>query len=251
MNESAARHEVFARVAWAMIDVATDAGIASEQLFEGLPFDAKSVRRLKRVAWSDYIMLCENVERLAGSRLQDMLENGYHQVFPEVRASIGALLDPKLLLKFLTTIANPMAFKPATHRFEDLGDRHVRVTVRLREGARPSETWFRGSIGALRGVPRYLDLPPAEVSAQIGPDFGIYDITLPPNRTIFRRLRRKFDEQLHSALIEWKRTRHHLEVLRNVPNGESNQQLAHVLETTELVIELIVAALLNKTRRTD
>src|SRR5262249_34472572 len=158
------------------------------------------------------------------------LANGYHQVFPELRASIGALVDSKQLLKVLVTIANPLAFKPLSHRFEDLGDRRVRVTARLRKGARPSETWFRGSLGALRGIARSLDLPPEEVSAEIGPDYGIYDITLPPNRTIFRRLRDKLDEQLLSAHVHWKRTRQQLEFLRNMQTGDSNQQLAHVIE---------------------
>ena len=234
-----------------MIDVAATGGIPRDLVFEGLPFDATSVRRLKRVAWSDYITLCENVARLAGDGLESLLESSYHQVFPELRASIGALVDSEQLLRFLITIANPIAFKPLTHRLEVLGDRRMRVTVRLCEGARPSEIWFRSSIGALRGIPRYLDLPPAEVSAQIGPDFGIYDITLPPNRTILSRLRNKLDEQLHSAYVHWKLRRHQLETLRGVEDDEPNPQLAHVLEITELMVELIVAELLRKTRRGD
>jgi DNA-binding CsgD family transcriptional regulator len=152
------------------------------------------------------------------------------------------------------------------------------VTVRLRAGARQSETWFRGSIGALRGVPRYLDLPSAEVSAQVGPDFGIYDLTLPPNRSIIGRIRNTpvmrlllgredddmqdaatvdelgrdpLDERLHAALVRWKLTRRQLEVLRGMAHGETNEELAHVLECTELVIEMILAQLLQKTGTTS
>jgi DNA-binding CsgD family transcriptional regulator len=243
-----------------------------------VPFDAKSVRGLKRVAWSDYITLCENMERLAGGGIEDLFEASDHQVDPEIRGSIGAIVDSKLLLRWIITIANPIAFQPVEHRFEDLGGRRVRVTVRLRVGARHSETWFRGSTGALRGVPRYLELPPAEVSAQIGPDFGIYDMTLPPNRTIFGRIRDApmmrlvlgrehdgkraaepvgelgrdpVDERLHAALVRWKLTRRQLEVLRGMARGESNEELAHVLECTEVVIEMILAQLLQKTGATS
>lgn len=274
----ATQHEVFARVAWAAIDLAALGGLPREPLFEGLPFDAKSVRALKRVAWSDYVALCENMERLAGGGLEDLFESSYHQVYPEVRGSIGAIVDSKLLLRWVITIANPIAFQPVEHRFEDLGGRRVRVTARLREGARHSEAWFRGSAGALRGVPRYLDLPPAEVSAQIAPDHGIYDITLPPNRTVFGRIRNSpvmrlvlgredsgkpvaetigdfgrdpVEERLHAALVRWKLTRRQLEVLRGMAHGESNQELAHVLECTEIVIEMILAQLLQKTGATS
>lgn len=242
------------------------------------PFDARSVRELKRVAWSDYIQLCENIGALAGDGLEDLLEASYHQVYPELRAAVGKLVDSKQLLRFILTIANPIVFQPLQHHFEDLGGRRVRVTVRVREGARPSEIWFRGSIGALRGIPRYLDLPAAEVSAQINPHGGTYDITLPPDRTIVGRIRTSpivrfvlgreedgttvaatlsdfgrdpFDEQLHTALVRWKLTRRQLEVLRGIANGESNQELAHVLECTEIVIELILAQLMQKTGATS
>jgi hypothetical protein len=107
---SATQHEVYARVVWAAIDLAELGGLPRAQLFEGLPFDATSVRALKRVAWEDYCTLVENIGRLAGDGLEDLLESSYHQVFPELRAAFGLLVDCKPLLRFMITIANPIAF---------------------------------------------------------------------------------------------------------------------------------------------
>ena len=58
------RHEVWARVLWAKLDAAERAGLAMPPLYAGLPFDARTVRRLGHVAWDD---LCEVVERIAAA----------------------------------------------------------------------------------------------------------------------------------------------------------------------------------------
>jgi DNA-binding NarL/FixJ family response regulator len=64
-------------------------------------------------------------------------------------------------------------------------------------------------------------------------------------------LRDPVDERLHAALVRWKLTRRQLEVLRGMAHGESNEELAHVLECTEIVIEMILAQLLQKTGATS
>lgn len=278
LRVSATQHEVYARVVWAAIDLAQLGGLPRAHLFEGLPFDAKSARRLKRVAWSDYCTLVENIGRLAGDGLEDLLEASYHQVFPEMRAAFGMLVDCKPLLRFMMTIANPIAFQPVEHHFEDLGDRHVRVSSRLRPGARPCETWFRGTIGALRGIPRYCDQPPAHVIAQITPDSGIYEIFLPPSRTLLSRMRRTvapavriilgrepdgtpvsfgpagedpFEEQIDAAVTRWKLTPRQVEVLRRLAHGESEPEMAQALDWATTTIALVVAQLLQKTGATS
>jgi hypothetical protein len=75
----AAPPEVWARAAWAVIDLAEMGGLPSEGLFEGAPFDATSVRKLSRVTWDEYCTLVENVGRLAGDGLDGLLEATYHQ----------------------------------------------------------------------------------------------------------------------------------------------------------------------------
>jgi DNA-binding CsgD family transcriptional regulator len=274
---AAAPHQVWARVVWAAIDTAVMGGLPRDELFAGLPFDESSVRKLKRVSWNDYCKLCENIDKLAGGEVADLLEAGYHQSYPEIRAIAGAFLDSKLLMRFMMVVGNPFVFPSVEHGYEDLGGRHVRVTARLVAGARPCEAWFRGTIGALRGVPRYLDLPPAEVSAQIGPDFGVYDVTLPQAQRLRTRVREglrpiirmvlgreadgrevgaligelednSFETSLQAAHLRWKLTPRQLEILRHLARGQSNWDIAQTLECAESTVELHVAQLLRKTR---
>jgi DNA-binding CsgD family transcriptional regulator len=276
-------YDVWARVAWAAIDLAELGGLPREHLFDNVPFDAQSVRRMKRVAWSDYCTLCENIGAIAGNGLEDLLESTYHQVFPEVRAAFGAFVDSKQLLRFLTTVPQPIVFSPVEHIFEDLGDRRARVTLRLRPGARPCETWFRGTIGSVRGLPRHLDQPPAEVQAQITPEQGIYDVLLPPNRTLISRVRNgigpavrfvlgrepdgtpidtvfaapghnghnPLDDRLAAAQFRWKLTPRQLDVLRRLAHGESTQEVAAALACSEPTIDLVVGQLLQKSGATS
>jgi len=269
------QHEVWARVAWAAIDLAELGGISRDPLFAGLPWDARSVRELKRVQWSDYCTLCENIGKASGDGLEDLLESSYHKVFPELRAAFGALVDSKQLLRFMMTIANPIVFTPVEHVFEDLGGRRVRVIGRLRPGARGCETWFRGTIGALRGVPRHLDQPPAEVVAAITPYEGIYDILLPPNRTLVSRARTTlgpairfvlgrepdggvvtatfgphghdpFQARLDVAHERWQLSPRQLAVLRRLAHGESDQEIANALGFTAAAVDFVIRQLLQK-----
>lgn len=182
-------HEIWARAAWAAIQLGERAGLPREELCRGLPWTTRSVRTLKRVRWEDYCGLIENVARLTGDGLEDLLESSYHDVFPELRKAFGLLVDSKRFVRFVVTIGNPLLFTPVVHEFEDLGGRHVRITARLRPGARPCEPFFRGSIGAWRGLPRHLDMPPAQVTADISGTHGIYDLILPPDRTVVARVK--------------------------------------------------------------
>lgn len=124
---TAGRHEVWARVAWAAVDLSRELGVSPDSLLVDLPFDAAELRRRKRVAWADYCAIVERVGEAAGGMAE----------------------------------------------LEDL------------RGARPCEVFFRGSIGALRGVPAHLDLPMAEVTTvEVAPDRAICDVRLPPSPTL-------------------------------------------------------------------
>jgi hypothetical protein len=193
-------HEIWARAAWAAIQLSERAGLPRAELFRGLPWDATSVRALKKVKWDDYATLIENIGALAGDGLEDLLEASYHDVFPELRKAFGLLVDSKPLVRFVVTIANPLLFTPVMFELEDLGGRHVRITARLRPGARACEPFFRGSIGAWRGIPRHLDMPPAQVTAKISGTEGIYDLLLPPDRTAVARMKSEARSRLDSLV---------------------------------------------------
>ena len=273
-----APHQVWARAAWALVDVAQAGGVEQDGLFRGLPFDDASMRRQKRIAWSDYCVLVERLEERTAEAggLVDLLEGGYHQVFPEARALVALLTDSKPLVRFMMEIVGPMIFPPVEIHYEDLGGPHVRVTIQLREGARGCEAWFRGSIGGFRCLPRYLDLPPAEVSARIAPDSGVYDVLLPSPRSLAQRARGAFEKvvvrfvlgmgadgapvggtlgelggdglegRLAAAVQAWKLTPRQAEVFEQLVQGLSNKEIATAFGCAENTVELHVTQILRK-----
>ena len=286
MSEAGPRHEVWARVARAAIDLAVRGGASAETLTAGLPFDAEGLRALRRVAWEDYCVIVDRMEVEVGGpdALDHLLATVYHQVLPEIRAVAGALVSPKLLLSFVAEVVDPVAFGAVECRYEDLGVDRVRATWRLRPGARPCAVWFRGNAAAIRGIPRHLGLPEAEVIADTGPSHGIYDVRLPPSATLVAsagRATRSMLERLfgmagdgHGAIAgsivdagagaprgslppealwrldvattTWDLTRRQREVLQYLALGEANKEIAHALSCAENTVELHVTQILRK-----
>jgi DNA-binding CsgD family transcriptional regulator len=278
-------HEVWARMAWAAVDMAARAGLPTERLLEGLSFDAARLRRMRRVPWDDYATICERIEELAGGgdALEKLLENEYHQVFPELRAVAGAVVSPKALTRFIADVVTPLMIPTNDSRIDDLGHDRLRIAVSLRTGARPCLSYFRGATGAIRGIPRHLDLPPAEIlDADIGPEHGVWELRLPESATLVKRAGRAVNA-LHRVVVRlvlgshddgtligavvgdigpadpterrlsdvgaaWELTPRQAEVLRYLVKGNANKEIARSLDCAENTVELHVTQLLRKAR---
>jgi DNA-binding CsgD family transcriptional regulator len=264
-----------------VVDVAQRANLPVSMLFEGLPYDAARLRRMRRISWNDYVTIFERFHTLVGTDddLDDLLESTYHAVIPELRRLAQVMIEPKPFLRFIHDVINPLVIQAVDCWSEDMGPDRVRIIGRLRPGARPCWTFFRGSVGALRGCTRHLDLPPTEVThSEIGPDYGIYELRLPRSRTlasrglrasrrlgqgVMARLIMGVDEHGHSirvsvgtgdalserldnVTIEWGLTRRQVEVLNLVVRGEANKEIAQALACAENTVELHVTQLLRK-----
>ncbi len=68
-------HQVSAIAVRAALDVAVAAGLATDEILADLPFDVRSIGKMKVVAWDDYAVVAERMEAACGSpeRLQDLL----------------------------------------------------------------------------------------------------------------------------------------------------------------------------------
>lgn len=189
------RDFVWARVVWASVDLVARAGLPVEPLFEGLAFDAKTVRSMDRVSWDDYCAIVEAVERVAGGpdACAALLATSYHQVIPEVRHVAGALASPKQLLRFTTEVMMRVLTPPVYGRIVDRGRDDVRVDVHIAPGARPCAAYLRGSRGAIAGMPCHLGLAPADVEAHVHESGreATYFVKLPPSRTVASRVGRR------------------------------------------------------------
>ncbi len=273
-------HEVWAKVAWAAIDTAVRGNLSIEGIFDGLPFDAASIRRLRRVAWSDYCILVERIETRAGGSeaLAKLLEAEYHESFAEARAFVAAFVSPKALLR-TASLATSVLFPPIEQSFFDAGPDRVRVEMRLVAGARPSATFFRGTVGTLAGATRHLGAPSARVEAEVSDHHGIYLLHLPPSRTLLQRadLRDRslprlalrlmlgveedgspvmttvgdvethdLAARLEAAVAVWDLTRRQRDVLGVLARGRSNKEIAAELGCAENTVELHVTQLLRR-----
>jgi len=276
---SAGEHEVWARIAWAAVDMSTELGVSADSLLVGLPYSAAELRRRTRVPWADYCVICERVGEAAGgmAELEDLLADSYHQVLPEMRSLAGALIGPRMFFRFMFDVVDPLLFTPIAFTLEDLADGRLRVSQHLRPGARPSAAFFRGSVGALRGAPAHLELPMAEVEiVELGPDRLIADVRLPESRTLAHRVRsvarrvatrlvvgRHHDgtevavtitapdrdpaeHRLDQAAVAWTLTPRQAEVLAQLVAGLANKEIASQLGCAENTVELHVTRLLRK-----
>jgi DNA-binding CsgD family transcriptional regulator len=240
-------------------------------LFAGLAFRERDLKKLRRISWDDYVTICDNAAAIAGGpeALSALLEDAYHAVLPELRQVARAIIAPKAFVRFVLEVIDPMVWPAVRIRCEDLGGNDMCITVRLVPDARPNPTYMHASVGAVRGITRHLDLPPVKVlRTDLGADHGIYWVRLPESRTLLRRATRAsraalgrivagiavdesqpddtLETRLDDRTVEWDLSRVQIEVLRLLAADESNAEIARALDCTESAVESHVEALLKK-----
>lgn len=249
------------RVSWrcvaAVLDTARASKLDCASLVDGLAFDARSPSRAPWIPWDDYCILLERFETSCGgpAAVERVLDR--HLPYQELHAIAGAFVSPVLLYRFIFRVLDPLAFPSVDFFYEELADGRLRVEYRIHDDARACAALGRASVGAMRAVPRYLGLPPAEISADLGDRSGLYYVTPPPSRTIAARLKRRYRHKLDGMLD----TLHEMigETLHPpaeraptpAPNG-SKERLRYIAEAHGLtsrqteVLDGIVAGLANK-----
>jgi DNA-binding CsgD family transcriptional regulator len=271
-------HEIWARVLWAAVDTAEQAGLDVPALVEGLSFDAVTMRRRSRVPWDEYGTVLERIEMQCGGprELEDLFESGYHTVLPELRVLAGAVVTPMAYLRFIFDVIDPLVFAPIQFAFAELGPDRARITAVCRPGVPGCLAFFRASVGATRGMTRTLGLPPTRIDvADVTETSGTYEVTLPSalgwrdrGRRAGSAVRRLFMRAILGAnpdgtplaadigepevspvdqaaeLLQL--TPRQAEVLGHVAEGRSNKEIAQELGTAENTIELHVSRILRK-----
>lgn len=272
-------YPVWARAVWAVLDSAKHLGVDLQGVFEGLPFDAVSIRQLRRVDWEDYVELSERVmARAGGSDLAAaQIERCYPIVVHELRALAGAFVSPMVFVRFMHEMVTPAMFSSVVCSMEQLGQNSARLSIRLRPDACPSLAVFQATAGAIRAYPIYLRLPPAVVTGDVGPGHGVYEVLLPPSRTIPARLGRLLSERmsvsmvvgreadgsllsatfgnhddndierrLAAAIARWELSPRQSQVLERLAAGAANKEIASAIGCAENTVELHVTQLLRK-----
>ncbi len=245
--------------------------LPTDALFDGLAFRQHDLNGRRRIAWDDYVTICDNAAAIAGGpeALSALLEDGYHAVLPELRQLGRAMIEPKAFVRFVMEVLDPMVWPMIHFQCEDLGENDLRITMRLRPGVRPNPTYVRASVGALRGITRHLELPPAKVlRTELGDDYGIYWVRLPESRTLLRRVGRasraairrivagvetgerepvrSLEVCLDECTVDWELSRPQIEVLRFLAEDKSDAEMARALDCAESAIESHVEALFER-----
>lgn len=269
-----ASYDVSSREVWAIVRMFERAALPVEPLFEGLTFQRVQLRDRSRVSWDDFVTFSDNALVIAGDpeTLADIFESSYHEVMPELRLLARAFVDASTFTRFVLEVLNPLAWSSCTWKCEDLGDGELRVTCRLHPGARPNVVFFQACLGALRGAPRHLGLPPARIlSSRLEPTRATYDVRMPPSQTLVARGRRlshsllgrvtahlvfghedvdegidAFEGRIEDRTMQWGLAHRQTEVLRLVAKGHSNKEIAASLGCAVNTVELHMTRVLRK-----
>ncbi len=264
-------HEVSVRVVVAIVRMFERVALPTDGLFEGLPFRERDLKGRRRIAWDDYVTICDNAAAIVGGpeTLSALLEDGYHAVLPELRRLGRAMIEPKAFVRFVIEVLDPMVWPMLRFQCEDLGGNDMCVTMRLRPSVRPNPMYMRGSVGALRGITRHLDLPPVKMlRTDLGDDYGIYWVRLPESRTLFGRVGRasraaiqrivagievgeneadcSLETCLDECTVDWELSRPQIDVLRLLAEDKSDTDMARALGCAESAIGSHVAELFKK-----
>jgi len=270
-------HKIWARVAILVVDMARRAGLPIEALLEDLPFDEQALRRRLQVDWGDYCTMVERTETLAGgsTACRRLLEEQFYASTPELRAIVGSLVSPMWHARLIWEVVVPIMYPPVYTRLEVLGRFEFRLTQGIRDGARPCRAFLDGSVGALRGMPCQLGLPPAKVAVEaLAPEEAVYHVQLPHVPALRQAMQRIFPsvrlllgylqdgtpvvstiggaptdsltDRVAAAGRQWNLTPHQCRVLVHIAKGLSNKEIAVALQCAEGTVELHVTHILRK-----
>jgi DNA-binding CsgD family transcriptional regulator len=194
-------------------------------------------------------------------------------VLPELHWLTATVTCPVTFSRLALEVISPIIYQGCSFTVRDAGPRQLHVELRLRQGARPSLTFFRASVGELQALPRHLGLEPASVRADFSAQHGDYELRLPRSSSNSRlgdaahateselglaggaergpgRVespgRADVGARLVAVQLGMGLTPRQAEVLGWVIEGASNKEIAEQLGCAENTIELHVTKLLQK-----
>lgn len=256
-----------------LLEGARNAGIDAERLTAGLGFDERSLAAHKWIPWDAYCVAAERLEDLVGG--PEALERmaAEHVTSRELARLARAFVSPAQLYRFIFNVVDPLAFPGLAIGLDELDDGRMRIRWRIHDDCRGSLAFAYASRGATRAVPRYLDLPSAEVEGTFDERGGELFVTVPASQTLMARALRRVrgaveamvaftseltadrvgfdaerdpDRRLRDVERRYALTPRQAEVLGQVVRGLSNKEIAATLGCAENTVELHVTEALRK-----
>jgi DNA-binding CsgD family transcriptional regulator len=256
-------------------DTAVRGGIRADALGEDLHKVVNSARTTReRVDWDVLIELKDRVREQAGGR--DGLERvylGYHKHFAELGRLAKLFASPRQLYRFHAETLGIALYSHLQLAYSETGRGRVRLELTLPPEYRDGTSFFEATVSKMKVLPAFLDLPFAEVEAEVSSHRGVYEIRPPASRNALagrmpQSVRALLDELQHLAeqlqsmtrmsaaparpgldklARQYGLTPRQREVAALLVKGASNKEIAGSLGCAERTVELHVTALMRKT----
>jgi DNA-binding CsgD family transcriptional regulator len=232
----------------------------------------ESLSPVGRVSWNEFAGLTDEIDAQCAAHpaLYERFGDGFNASAVELQG-LAAIVPPASLYRLVIAMsawAYPSLVYSVRHE-----KRRVHVTLALPPGHRDSEGFFRLSEYCLAHATGAIGLPRCATVARVGPRSGVYNLTLPPSRTLVARGRRaahklrlegldwlqavqdefrglwqagSAEPGPRGAPEEWQLTTREDAVLTHLAQGMSNKQIADVLGCAPRTVEIHVTRVLRK-----
>jgi PAS domain S-box-containing protein len=186
--------EVPARFVRDYLQAARECGLAPADLLQGLPFTRERLDEPgARVRWNDFAELTDRIGAALGTndRIEEFGRLTGLRISPWAFVRlVPHVVSPAHLLRVALQFVGPVLFPHLGHEFVVRAGGTMRLTLSVPPSYRGSETFFRVCMGGIRASTTVFGYEAALIAvASIGPRGCVLDITPPPNRTVFGRVR--------------------------------------------------------------
>ncbi len=169
-------------------------GIPRERLVEGFPISLKELADAKqRMDWELFVPIMKRFSALVGGPAE-LEKTGlliYSTTASRLTGYVLSLVkEPKELYWALATMGGPTFFSNVKFEYEDLGENRIRMTLSIPPEYTDCPEFFHVTKGSMGCVSLIHNLPCAMVEMDLKPRMAVYDITIPPSMTFFKRVKR-------------------------------------------------------------
>ena len=177
-------------------------GIAATDLIGDLPIFVDAQGRVTRIVeWDHFVDFLRRLEhQVEGAEGLERLGELICEMKPAraLQALAGFTASPFSLYRAASQWALRRALPGIESSIEQVGQNDIVIRARVTDTLRSCPQLFHIATGGARALPRILGMPDAVVSPEIAEREAVFQITVPPSRTITARLRR-FRQMLFSA----------------------------------------------------
>lgn len=169
-------------------------GVRQSILLDGIALETRRPgATIEAISWEDFATILERLEdAVAGPDGLERVGEGIADLkpIPVLRRLAGLSAKPSTLYRAAQNWALRRALPALETSIDELEEDRIRVQCTIPAPLRPCPQLFHLATGALRALPRALDLADAYVQAEVAERHAEWSVLLPPARTLGARVSR-------------------------------------------------------------